>query len=118
MKLTKLSRGTVASTIASMMTLATVLGLTACTRDYTVAYVYMTASNKNAVGVINPYAVDYATGTLVRIGGPVNTGNNPVSAVVTPNGLFLYVVNQHDSTVAAVLASTGMGRWPRTPRSR
>jgi 6-phosphogluconolactonase len=95
MKLTKLSRGTV----ASMMTLATVLGLTACTRDYTVAYVYMTASNKGAVGAINPYAVDYATGTLVRIGGPVPTGNNPVAAVVSPNGLFIYVVNHDDSTV-------------------
>ena len=99
MKLTKLSRGTVASTIASMMTLATVIGLTACTRDYTVAYVYMTASNKGALGDINPYAVDYATGSLVRIGGPVPTGNDPVTAVVSPNGLFLYVVNQIDSTV-------------------
>ena len=99
MKLTKLSRGTVASTIASMMTLATVLGLTACTRDYTVAYVYMTGSNKGTAGVINPYAVDYATGTLVRIGGPVPTGINPVGAVVTPNGLFIYVVNHDDSTV-------------------
>jgi 6-phosphogluconolactonase len=95
MKLTKLSRGTV----ASMMTLATVLGLTACTRDYTVAYVYMTASNKGAVGDINPYAVDYATGTLVRIGSAVPTGNNPVAAVVAPNGLFIYVVNHDDSTV-------------------
>ena len=99
MKLTKLSRGTVASTIASMMTLATVLGLTACTRDYTVAYVYMTGTNKGTAGAINPYAVDYATGTLVRIGGPVPTGVNPVGAVVTPNGLFLYVVNHDDSTV-------------------
>src|ERR1700729_1420812 len=97
MKLTKLSRGTV----ASMMTLATVLGLTACTRDYTVAYVYMTASNKGALGDINPYAVDYATGTLVRIGSAVPTGNNPVAAVVAPNGLFIYVVNHDDSTVQA-----------------
>ena len=99
MKLTKLGRGTVASTIASMMTLATVLGLTACTRDYTVAYLYMTAVNKGAAGVINAYAVDYQTGTLVRIGSPTPTGINPVTAVVAPNGLFLYVVNHDDSTV-------------------
>jgi 6-phosphogluconolactonase len=99
MKLTKLSRGTVASTIASMMTLATVLGLTACTRDYTVAYLYMTGTNKGAAGSITAYAVDYATGSLVRIGNPTPTGINPVTAVVSPNGLFLYVVNHDDSTV-------------------
>jgi 6-phosphogluconolactonase len=99
MKLTKLSRRAVASTIGSMMTLATVLGLTACTRDYTVAYVYTTASNKGAAGVINAYAVDYQTGALVRIGNPVPTGINPVRVVTAPNGLFLYVLNHDDSTV-------------------
>src|ERR1700738_2635512 len=99
MKLTKLSRRAVASTIGSMMTLATVLGLTACTRDYTVAYVYTTASNKGAAGVVNAYAVDYQTGALVRIGNPVPTGINPVSLVTAPNGVFLYVLNHDDSTV-------------------
>ena len=95
MKLTKLSRGAV----AAMMSFAMVLGLTSCARDYTVAYVYMTASNKNAAGVITPYAVDYQTGSLVRIGTPVTAGINPVKVVVSPNGLFLYVVNQGDNTV-------------------
>ena len=55
---------------ASLVSLALGLGLTACTRDYTVAYVYMTAANKGAAGVINAYAVDYLTGALVRIGSP------------------------------------------------
>ncbi len=99
MKLTKLGRGSVASTIASMMTLGTMLGLTACARDYTVAYLYMTGANKGAAGVVNAYAVDYQTGSLVRIGSPTQTGINPVAAVVSPNGLFLYVVNHDDSTV-------------------
>ena len=99
MNWTRLSRRTVASTIASMMTLATVLGLTACTRDYTVAYVYMTAGSKGATGVVNSYAVDYLTGALVRIGSPTPTGINPVSLVTSPNGLFLYVLNHDDSTV-------------------
>jgi 6-phosphogluconolactonase len=80
---------------------ATVLGLTACTRDYTVAYVYMTAANKNALGSISAYAVDYLTGALVRIGTGIPTGTNPVSAVVTPSGIYLYVVNHDDSTVQA-----------------
>ena len=99
MKLTKLSRRTMASTIASMMTLGAMLGLTACARDYTVAYLYMTGTNKGAAGSITAYAVDYQTGSLVRIGNPTPTGINPVTAVVSPNGLFLYVVNHDDSTV-------------------
>src|SRR5450756_2408378 len=99
MKLIKLSRGAVASTMASMMGLATMLGLTACSRDYTVAYVYMTAANKGAVGAINAYAVDYQSGSLVKIGTSVATGTNPISVVTAPNGLFLYVVNHDDSTV-------------------
>lgn len=89
------SRGT----MVSIVTLAATLGLTACTRDYTVAYLYMTAANKGAVGVVNAYAVDYQTGSLVRIGGAIASGNNPVSIVATSNGLFVYVVNRDDSSV-------------------
>jgi 6-phosphogluconolactonase (cycloisomerase 2 family) len=106
MKLTKLSRGTVASTIASMMTLGAMLGLTACARDYTVAYLYMTGTNKGAAGSVTAYAVDYQTGSLVRIGNPTPTGINPVTAVVSPNGLFLYVVNHDDSTVQVFSINT------------
>ncbi|MCU1320675.1 MAG: hypothetical protein JWM43_324 [Acidobacteriaceae bacterium] len=95
MTLKKLSRGT----IASMMTLATMLGLTACARDYTVAYLYVTATNKGAAGAINAYAVDYQSGSLVKVGTTQATGINPVSAVTSPNGLFLYVVNHDDSTI-------------------
>src|SRR6476660_8046292 len=80
---------------ASAMMLTAVVGLTACTRDYTVAYLYATSSNG-----INEYAVDYQSGALVAItGSPVSAGNNPVSIVATTNGLFLYVLNQGDSTV-------------------
>jgi 6-phosphogluconolactonase (cycloisomerase 2 family) len=80
---------------ASAMMLTAVVGLTACTRDYTVAYLYATSTSG-----INEYAVDYQSGALVQItGSPVGAGNNPVSIVPTTNGLFLYVLNQGDSTV-------------------
>ncbi len=95
MKLKKLSRGT----LASLVTLATMLGLSACARDYTVAFLYMTSTNKGSAGVINAYAVDYQIGSLVRLGNAVPTGINPVSVVTAPNGLFLYVLNHDDSTV-------------------
>ncbi|GAC1419948.1 MAG: hypothetical protein NVSMB62_13350 [Acidobacteriaceae bacterium] len=74
------------------------LGLTACTRDYTVAYVYMTTAKSNP-GLVDQYAVDYQSGALTQIGTPVAAGNNPVTLVASPDGLFVYVINKGDSTV-------------------
>jgi 6-phosphogluconolactonase len=86
--------------MASVVSMGMVLGLTACTRDYTVAYVYATASKKGAAGVVNEYAVDYQTGALIQVtGSPVAAGNNPVSIIAAPSGLFVYVLNHDDSTV-------------------
>jgi 6-phosphogluconolactonase (cycloisomerase 2 family) len=85
-------------TVASIASLSTALGLTACTRDYTLAYLYVTTTS-SAPGVINQYAVDYQSGALVQIGTPVNAGTTPVASVAAPNAKFVYVVNQGDSTV-------------------
>jgi len=94
-------------TKASIVSLAMLLGLSACTRDYTVAYVYMTTS-KTSPGLIDQYAVDYESGALTPIGTPVAAGNDPVTLVASPNGQFIYVVNQLDSTVQ-VFAVQGNG---------
>jgi 6-phosphogluconolactonase len=83
---------------ASIVSLAMMLGLSACTRDYTVAFVYMTTAKSNP-GVIDQYAVDYDSGGLTSIGTPVAAGNDPVTLVASPSGLFIYVVNHLDSTV-------------------
>ena len=85
-------------TVASIASLAVACGLTACTRDYTLAYLYVTTA-KTSPGVINQYTVDYQSGAVVQIGTPVNTGTNPVASVAAPNAKFVYVVNQGDSTV-------------------
>lgn len=97
MSWSKIGRGTV----AAMMSLAMGLGLTACTRDYTVAYVYMTTAPKNGQGGgVVEYAVDYQSGALVTLpGSPIAAGNNPISLVAAPSGLFVYVLNHDDSTV-------------------
>src|ERR1700722_18398548 len=94
MKLTSMGRGA----MAAMGSLAMVLGLTACTRDYVVAYLYVTSAKSNP-GVVNQYQVDYQTGALTPIGTPAVAGNNPVTLVATPNGQFVYVINQGDSSV-------------------
>ncbi|MDP9039048.1 MAG: lactonase family protein [Acidobacteriota bacterium] len=83
---------------AATASLALTLGLTACTRDYTVAFVYMTSSKSNP-GLIDQYGVDYQSGALTRIGSAIAAGNNPVTLVPSPDGLFLYVVNKGDASV-------------------
>src|SRR5215469_9106458 len=89
---------TVRRATASAMLLPLAFGLTACTRDFTVDYLYVTGSNKGSAGSINEYLVDYQSGALVAISGsPIQTGVNPVALVTTSNGLFVYVVNQGDS---------------------
>ncbi len=88
------------ASVASALLATSLLGLTACSRDYTVAYVYATTAGNNAPGGINEYAVAYQSGALVPVSGsPVAAGNNPIKIVPTSNGLFVYVLNQGDSTV-------------------
>jgi 6-phosphogluconolactonase (cycloisomerase 2 family) len=83
---------------ASIVSLAMVLGLSSCSLDYVVGYVYMTTSHSSP-GVINQYAIDFQSGALSPVGTPVAAGNNPVRLVASPSGRFVYVVNQGDSTV-------------------
>jgi 6-phosphogluconolactonase len=104
MSLNKIGRGAA----AAIVSLAMGLGLTACTRDFTVAYVYVTTAPKNGVGGgVAEYAVDYQSGSLVGLtGSPIAAGNNPTAIVAAPNGLFVYVLNHDDSTVQEFAVGT------------
>ena len=100
MKLNTIGR----ATLASIVSLAIGLGITACSRDYVLAYVYATTAKPLAAGSLNggvsAYAVDYQTGSLVPLAdSPVAAGKNPVTLVASPDGLSLYVINRDDSTV-------------------
>jgi 6-phosphogluconolactonase (cycloisomerase 2 family) len=81
----------VRNALAAMTSLAMTLGLTACSRDYTVAYVYSVSA---ANGTVSAFAVDYQSGVLTQISGsPFATQfTNPVTLVASPNGKFVYVV--------------------------
>ncbi len=98
MKWNKLGRGT----LASILSLALV-SVTACSRDYVLAYVYVTTAKPLTGGVnggVSAYAVDYQIGSLTPLAdSPIQTGRNPVTLVATPNGLNLYVINHDDSSV-------------------
>ena len=80
------------------ISLAMVLGLTSCTLDYTVGYVYVTTNQSNP-GMIDQYTIDFYSGSLSQIGTPVAAGNDPIALVPSVNGRFVYVVNKLDSTV-------------------
>ena len=87
--------------MASVVSLALGLSVTACSRDYTVAFVYVASSTRTATGVINAYKVDYQSGALEQLAdSPVPTANkNPVALVAAPNGKTVYVVFRDDSVV-------------------
>lgn len=79
------------------------LGATACSRDYTAAYVYtVSASGPN----INAFGVDYQSGILTQIAGsPFTTGfTRETTAVPAPNGKFLYVLSGSEDSAVEVFA--------------
>jgi 6-phosphogluconolactonase len=82
------------------VSLAVGLGMTACSRDYTVAYVYVTAPTKTSTGVVNAFAADYISGALTPLAdtGIASGGTNPVGLVAAPNQKLIYVINQSAPT--------------------
>jgi 6-phosphogluconolactonase len=99
MKWNKLGRGTMASILSFAL-----VSVTACSRDYTLAYVYVTTSkpltSSSPNGGINAYAVDYQIGSLTPLAdSPIPAGRAPVTLIASPSGLNLYVVNHDDSTI-------------------
>ena len=76
---------------ASMLSLGVALGVSACSNDYTVSYVYMTTSKGLPHGLINAYQVDYQSGLLRPLAdSPVDAGGrDTVAIVVAPSNLFL-----------------------------
>jgi 6-phosphogluconolactonase len=100
---------------ATMLSLAMALGVTACSNDYTVSYVYMTTSKTLPHGLINAYQVDYQSGFLyVLADSPIDAGGrDTVGLVVAPNQLFLYTVNNFDSDVVEFAVGTDGKLYPQ-----
>jgi 6-phosphogluconolactonase len=106
MKWNKMGRGA----LASILSLALV-SVTACSRDYVLAYVYVTTAKPltgtSPNGGVSAYAVDYQIGSLTPLAdSPIQTGRNPVTLVASPSGLNLYVVNHDDSSVGEYAIGT------------
>ena len=101
---------------ASILSLAMALGVSACSNNYTVSYVYMTTSKALPHGLINAYQVDYQSGLLRPLAdSPVDAGGrNTVAIVVAPSNLFLYTVNNFDSTVTEFAIGTDGKLYPES----
>ena len=81
----------VRTALAAGMSLAVGLGATACSRDYTAAYVYAPSSSN---GTITGFAVDYQTGILTQLPGSpfASQLTNPSTIVASPSGKYLYLI--------------------------
>ena len=105
MKFSKSSR----IVLALLVTLGASLGITSCTSDYTIGYLYVTGTNANNTsgtsGEISGFKISNNTGALTAVAGSPfgSSGENPRRALVySKTGRFLYVLNGGDAT-------TGLG---------
>lgn len=103
------------STLAVAVSAALGLGATACSRDFTVAYVYATASTTTPMGVVDGYLVDYQSGALTQLANsPTQSGGrNPVSLTAAPSGKYIYVVHRDDSNVVQFAVGTDGKLYPQ-----
>ena len=94
-------------TQATVLSLAIGLGMTACSEDYTIDFLYVTTS-RSSTGNISAYKVDNQSGSLTQIvDSPFSSGGrDPVAIVLSPNNQALYVVNNQDSTIVEFLIGT------------
>lgn len=106
----KIGRGA----LASVVSLAMGLGMTACTKTYSVGFIYVT-TGKATAGLINAYKVDYQTGTLDPLNdSPIPSGGRyPISLTADPKQhKFLYVIHNDDSNVVLFAIGTDGKLYP------
>ena len=105
MKLKNIGR----AALATALSLGIGLGTIACSRDYTVAYVYAISK---ANGSIAAFAVDYQSGALTQIDGSPfanNAGTNnvaPLAIAAGPSGKFIYVANNTSQNISVYAVGT------------
>ncbi|HLH34820.1 MAG TPA: beta-propeller fold lactonase family protein [Alloacidobacterium sp.] len=100
--------------LATAATLGLSLGLTSCSPSNTVDYVYVTASKANP-GQISVYKADSQSGALTQIqDSPYPSGGrNPVGAVTSSDGKYLYVINKDDNNIVVFAIGTDGKLYPQ-----
>lgn len=94
--------------MATVASLAVGLGVTACSRDYTVAFTYAVSAQSGKVSAFN---VDYQSGSLTQIAGsPFDTNlSNPVTLLTSPDSKNLYVIggSQDNKVIQMAIGTDG-----------
>lgn len=86
--------------LASAVSAALVLGITACGQSNTIDFVYVSSAGNSTQGNIYAYAADGESGALSQIvGSPFPTGRNPIALLTTPNEKVVYSLSHDDNTV-------------------
>ncbi len=103
---------------ALLFSLAVCLGFTACSRDYTVGFLYVLSTRGNPGdpnGTINEYGIDYQTGALLPLAssGQSTQGRNPVALTISANQKNVYIINHDDSTIQSLLIGTDGKLYPQ-----
>ena len=93
MKLKKFGRAALALAASAV----TVLGMTSCTLSYTVGYLFVTGSQYNQIA---SYRIQNDNGVLHASGTVGSGGTDPIQAVVTSTGNYVYVLNYGTGTAA------------------
>jgi len=114
MTLNTMGRRAAKASVASILSVAMGLGLTACSNDYTVAYLYATTAKANP-GLINGYKVDYQSGTLTLLAdSPIPSGGrNPVTIVAGPGNKAVYSIHRDDSSLVFFAIGTDGKLYPQ-----
>ena len=76
----------------------TVLGMTSCSLSYTVGYLFVTGSQYNQIAT---YRIQNNNGFLRQSSIVGTGGTNPIQAVVTASGTYVYVLNYGTGTAAS-----------------
>jgi 6-phosphogluconolactonase len=105
-------------TQATVLSLAIGLGMSACSEDYTIDYLYVTAARalpSTTDGAVSAYKVDNQSGALTQIvDSPYDSGGiYPVAIALSPNNQALYVVNNHSSNIVPFLIGTDGKIYPQ-----
>jgi 6-phosphogluconolactonase (cycloisomerase 2 family) len=87
--------------LATAVSAALVLGITACGQSNTIDFIYIASANSNP-GTVYGFAADGESGALTQIlGSPFPAGRNPIGLVraIRSDGTFIYALNHDDNTV-------------------
>jgi 6-phosphogluconolactonase len=102
MKFSQLGRLALASAVSA----ALVVGITACGQSNTLDFIYVASANANP-GTIYGFAANGESGALSQIlGSPFPAGRNPIALVTSPNNQDVYALNHDDNTVSFFVAGS------------